>query len=80
MRSEGSTSRFALFLKSCYALQSLKRDRRSTVEGGNWDVGVNWDRILVTRHLCYCSLRDTGVQFYENVVHCDPCDCVLLLI
>ena len=33
-----------------------------TVEGVNWDVGVNWDRILVTRHLCYCSLRDTGVQ------------------
>ena len=46
----------------------------------NWDVGVNWDRILVIRHLCYCSLRDTGVQFYKNVVHCDPCDCVLLLI
>ena len=48
--------------------------------GVNWDVGVNWDRILVNRHLCYCSLRDTGGQWNKTLVHCDPCDCVLMLI
>ena len=55
-------------------------DRAFTVSlnGVNWDVGVNWDRILVNRHLCYCSLRDTGGQ-WDKTLHCDPCDCVLML-
>ena len=50
------------------------------VEGGELGRWCELGQNLATRHLCYCSLRDTGVQWDENVVHCDPCDCVLLLI
>ena len=50
-----------------------------TVEGGElgrWcELGQNLDSSPLL-----LLVKDTGVQFYENVVHCDPCDCVLLLI
>ena len=54
--------------------------KRLPSNGVNWYVGVNWDRILVNHHLCYCSLRDTGGKWDKTLVHCDPCDCVLMLI
>ena len=51
-----------------------------TVEGGElgrWcELGQNFSDSSPLLLL----VRDTGVQWDENVVHCDPCDCVLLLI
>ena len=35
---------------------------------------MNWDRSLVNRHLCNCSLRDTGVSLDRNLAHRDHCE------
>ena len=46
-------------------------------ELGHWgELGQNFSE----SSLCYCSLRDTGVKWDRNLVHRDPCDCLLMLV